>query len=947
MKRVLIFSSILFFLLVSFSFSKTADEWVSDGDQALMNHDTQTAYQCYLNAYNLNNNHQGANFGLSLLTLPHYLIDGGDSEVKNFIQNNGLSVVGNLYDLYFSSWNVEEKSKIPEIQNFIENHILPYISQSLTYSNKISSNFTKTIKKEMQPHEAYRRGTIQVGDYGAFTVEVEKTGAIRKYGELCLPSNIQVGLKWKPSKDCDCFATIESISETVTTPAGTFTNCVKVIIEGSWEWDGEIHTWQETRYYKKDIGLVKIYEIDDYGWYKEELIFYSGNGTGWFPLELNNSWEYEWESEYNGEMYEGTETWVVTSIEEYDGSIYKKDREWDYGDTLAYRGILNFLNGLFNFACAYNLDVDTDDLKNLNIKQLLEKYPNFLTIKSGGQTKLNNALTSFQNLLDCLIGSYDSINNETDTQDNDIVVFPENEDFKLIKNDIRNLLSDLRGTLNPGGKNINLTDYFLKVFLYSKGSPLRVQKIDLSKFFTNPITRTNLEPLQYDENGKLIFSSLWNVDHTLNGVFPDMTKAEFVGYCRGIKPKISVNNFEILDDTRIRLNFYVDDISKISLIKIYRDTTPYVNTSSTLIASIVPTNWNYSVIDNTATSDTYYYRVYLYYKDGSFTSSYPVRATKGIYVDLNRNGLKGTKDEPYKYISEAIENSNIGGSIFISGGEYKLERGLKAGNEDVYIDKPLKLIGSCNSSTWIPNINLTPTILDAYDVWSGIQICASNSSIENFIVKNAIGNGIEIGSSNVTIKNCVVYNTQNYWGIDIWNYLSNINILNCTIANNYGRWGGGIGGSGSNISIKNCIITNNSTGVNFYYSTGLNFSYNDVWGNTTDYSGIFNQTGINGNISEDPIFVDPENGNYRLSESSPCRGKGENGVDIGAFPYISIQKGDINRDNVIDISDVILCLRMAIGLDPVNVNLADMNGDGEVDITDVILILRKAIGLPI
>jgi hypothetical protein len=36
---------------------------------------------------------------------------------------------------------------------------------------------------------------------------------------------------------------------------------------------------------------------------------------------------------------------------------------------------------------------------------------------------------------------------------------------------------------------------------------------------------------------------------------------------------------------------------------------------------------------------------------------------------------------------------------------------------------------------------------------------------------------------------------------------------------------------------------------------------------------------------------------------------------------------------------------MAIGLDPVNLNLADMNGDGEVDIVDVILILRKAIGL--
>ncbi len=57
------------------------------------------------------------------------------------------------------------------------------------------------------------------------------------------------------------------------------------------------------------------------------------------------------------------------------------------------------------------------------------------------------------------------------------------------------------------------------------------------------------------------------------------------------------------------------------------------------------------------------------------------------------------------------------------------------------------------------------------------------------------------------------------------------------------------------------------------------------------------------------------------------------------------KKGDINGDGGVDISDVILCLRMAIELDPVNPSLADMNNDGTVDISDVILVLRKAIGL--
>ena len=73
---------------------------------------------------------------------------------------------------------------------------------------------------------------------------------------------------------------------------------------------------------------------------------------------------------------------------------------------------------------------------------------------------------------------------------------------------------------------------------------------------------------------------------------------------------------------------------------------------------------------------------------------------------------------------------------------------------------------------------------------------------------------------------------------------------------------------------------------------------------------------------------------------------------------IQIQKADINRDTNIDISDVILCLRMAIGLD-INVDdnqyappytdwlitVSDVNNDGVIDISDVILTLRIAIGL--
>ena len=58
-----------------------------------------------------------------------------------------------------------------------------------------------------------------------------------------------------------------------------------------------------------------------------------------------------------------------------------------------------------------------------------------------------------------------------------------------------------------------------------------------------------------------------------------------------------------------------------------------------------------------------------------------------------------------------------------------------------------------------------------------------------------------------------------------------------------------------------------------------------------------------------------------------------------------VEKGDINEDEAIDISDVILCLRQAVGLNEKDFSSADMNFDGKIDIADVILVLRKAIGL--
>ena len=107
---------------------------------------------------------------------------------------------------------------------------------------------------------------------------------------------------------------------------------------------------------------------------------------------------------------------------------------------------------------------------------------------------------------------------------------------------------------------------------------------------------------------------------------------------------------------------------------------------------------------------------------------------------------------------------------------------------------------------------------------------------------------------------------------------------------------------------------------------------------------------ISGNLIELPSFTItykihiPQNANglYEFSGSLSTGEEIEGNIDIEVSGF---QKGDINRNGEVDITDVILCLRQAVGLDPLQPDLADINENGEVDISDVILILRIAVGL--
>jgi len=84
--------------------------------------------------------------------------------------------------------------------------------------------------------------------------------------------------------------------------------------------------------------------------------------------------------------------------------------------------------------------------------------------------------------------------------------------------------------------------------------------------------------------------------------------------------------------------------------------------------------------------------------------------------------------------------------------------------------------------------------------------------------------------------------------------------------------------------LMNNVITAGSTGIAIHGIDDHTFRIagNDVHGNSlTDYAGdIPDQTGLNANISADPLFANAASGDYRLTAASPCVDTGVTGPAV-------------------------------------------------------------------
>lgn len=225
-----------------------------------------------------------------------------------------------------------------------------------------------------------------------------------------------------------------------------------------------------------------------------------------------------------------------------------------------------------------------------------------------------------------------------------------------------------------------------------------------------------------------------------------------------------------------------------------------------------------------------------------------------IYVDQSGGG-------DYTSIQVGINAAYADDIIKVGPGVY---------NENVVIDKNLELIGSG------PNFTTIKSSADSILVNANLNVDISGFSLTSG------ENGIHLNGDYIhaVIENCLITGCGAR-GIRFTGQDSTISIFNNSILSN-----GSSGiliyattGYNPDVSVSiqgNIIAFNGRYGIKVYdiHDTEVS-SYNDVFSNT-DLNYVSCVAGI-GDISENPKFIDQNNGNYVLRSDSPCKDTGRSG----------------------------------------------------------------------
>jgi hypothetical protein len=173
---------------------------------------------------------------------------------------------------------------------------------------------------------------------------------------------------------------------------------------------------------------------------------------------------------------------------------------------------------------------------------------------------------------------------------------------------------------------------------------------------------------------------------------------------------------------------------------------------------------------------------------------------------------------------------------------------------------------------------------------SGVFFTISEAVLEECIVSENTGGGSfrsqgRFGfQANTTVRDCVFAGSPDGNGVRIAGS-SNPSFTGCTIVLNAGY---GIHAIQTDVDLVNTIVAfNDLEGIRCESNATVTAICSNIFGNQGGdwVSCVAGQGDVNGNFSADPLFCDPEAGDFHIQSDSPCAPPGATDCGlVGALP---------------------------------------------------------------
>jgi hypothetical protein len=214
---------------------------------------------------------------------------------------------------------------------------------------------------------------------------------------------------------------------------------------------------------------------------------------------------------------------------------------------------------------------------------------------------------------------------------------------------------------------------------------------------------------------------------------------------------------------------------------------------------------------------------------------------------------------------------------------------------------PVTITGAGGTGTWygirvLPggNATLQNAVVDKgiYDVTP-----QDTTTLTNTTLQNASGYGMYLQAGNTSATGCTFTGGGSYdvdvvggslvmdhslvtgSGVGVYVSAGTITMTHDTVVNN--TTAGVYYFSSGNSTLRDSIVINNASNGVYANSSGvLSVDHDDVWGQSSNLSGV--STGV-GMLSTNPLFLG--SGSFKLTSNSPPRNASSDGTDMGAFAY--------------------------------------------------------------